>query len=374
MLRITKNKLGNFFKACLIVLLMIGWLFCGWPRLLEFSIYDLEFRLPPTIQKAQASQTIETYAFATTSESWTGNDGVSTTDTYRSDVGNLAGCLQTSVAGKNKTNTTAGWLISGISWEDLGVPAGATVNSVDGNYDWQCSDYTNGQSTSTSGNLTVTDASDGNETTLETGTTFGSTTTWATQNLTAAVAMPAALQASNTSIKIKLLGNLRTSAGSAGVARQMDNVVLTINYTLSASITVPTSVQMPDYTLGGVGYTDRNFNGVAGLVQITASAGFTVTVSSTNLTSANNTISNADVRLRTDGTVTSNPTVIENCTGFSGITETSNGEYALDSAQTIVTTSSGSGTCDIYPTIRVYINNYDVYIEEVSGVLTFTVS
>lgn len=370
----TKNKLRNFLTTCLVVLLAVSWFFCGWPRLLKFSIQDLEFRLPPKIQEARADQTIKTYAFATTSESWTGNDGTDTTDTYRSDVGNLAGCLETTVTGKNKINVTAGWLISGISWENLGVPAGAAIVSVDGNYDWQCSNYTNGQSTSASGNLTVTDASDGNETTLETGTTFSSTTTWATRNLTAAVAMPAALQASDTSIKIKLLGNLRTSAGSAGVARQMDNVVLTINYTLAASITSPANVQMPDYTLGGTGYSERNFQDVSASVQVTASANFSVTVISDGLSGANNTIGAADVRLSTNGTAGTDPTYIS-CSGTTTINERTSGVYALSSEQEILNTTDTSGavTCDIYPTIRVYINDYNTYIEEDSGTLTFTI-
>lgn len=168
---------------------------------------------------------------------------------------------------------------------------------------------------------------------------------------------------------------LAQSVNSAEVVR-LDWLPVEVTYTPPGpSITTPSSVQMPNYTLGGVGYAERNFEDVSALVQVTAYAGFTVTVSSTNLgPNPNNTILNSSVKLKTDGTASSNPTKITNCTGFSGITETASGEYSLDSARTIVTTSSGSGTCDIYPTIRVYISNSGTYVEQDSGTLTFTVT
>ena len=138
-------------------------------------------------------------------------------------------------------------------------------------------------------------------------------------------------------------------------------------------VSAPTSVSMPDYQLGGVGYVDRNFNDVSAAIQVTAVSGFSLSVQSSSLTGSNNTILASDIRLRTDGMVGTDPTIISSCAGYSGITETSNGEYGLDTVQTIMTTTSGTGTCDIFPTIRVYIDD-DVYAELDSGTLTFTVS
>ena len=146
------------------------------------------------------------------------------------------------------------------------------------------------------------------------------------------------------------------------------------------SITAPENVQMPDYQLGGDGYSERNFTAdPPALVQVTAEAGFTVTVYSSALISANNNISASNVKLITDDNIETNPTQIPaaNCSGFSGIDEPISNEYALDTEKTIVTTSSGSGTCNIYPTIKVYISNIGTsggYVEEVSGTLTFTVT
>ncbi len=186
--------------------------------------------------QADAATLTKTYSFLSTSETWAGNAGTGTTDTYQAAAGNPAGALQSRISGRNVVNATAGWLITGITWESLGIPAGATITSVDGYYDWSCTEWTSGNAASASGDLVITDSVDGNATTLETGVTFGALTAWSTRNATAAVAIPAALQASSTSIKIKLLGNLQTLAvNGAAVARQMDNIVLVITYSAPPS-------------------------------------------------------------------------------------------------------------------------------------------
>lgn len=154
----------------------------------------------------------------------------------------------------------------------------------------------------------------------------------------------------------------------------LDWIPVEVTYTFPASITAPGSVQMPNYTLGGGGSTTRNFYDVSASVQVTADAGFTVNVYSSNLTGTNNNIAASNIKLVTDAVDTTDPTRIINCSGFLDIGEPASNEYALDTAKTIVTTSSGSGTCDIYPTIRVYISNNGTYVEQDSGTLTFTIT
>ncbi|HBG81515.1 TPA: hypothetical protein DDW69_01600 [candidate division CPR2 bacterium] len=201
------------------------------------------------IKKTEAASVVKSYAFDTTDESWVGNGGAFTIDTYQSGAGNPAGALETRISGKNKINATAGWLLSGVTWESLGIPAGATVNSVDGQFDWRCSEYTTGSSASASGDLTITDVADGNITTVENGVTFGVTTSWATRNGSTAINLPAALKPSNTTIKIKLLGNLQTgNSVSAAVARQIDNISLLIDYTTSSDSPPTLTVNEPDGT------------------------------------------------------------------------------------------------------------------------------
>ena len=49
--KLIKNNFFNFLAILLIVVLLIGWGFTGWPQLLEFRIQNLEFRVPPEIKE-----------------------------------------------------------------------------------------------------------------------------------------------------------------------------------------------------------------------------------------------------------------------------------------------------------------------------------
>ncbi|WP_459813917.1 CxxxxCH/CxxCH domain c-type cytochrome [Geotalea toluenoxydans] len=181
-----------------------------------------------------AGSVIKTYVFTTTSESWTGNAGISTTDTNVTTGGNPGGAIQSRIVGKNKLNSAAGWYLTGITWESLGVPAGSIITSVNASYDWRCSENVLGDPTSESGDYILSDATDGNPTTLVTGTPFSATTSWATRSATG-IAVPAALQPSNSSIKLSVLGVLDTTADTtAAVTRMLDNISLTITYSTPA--------------------------------------------------------------------------------------------------------------------------------------------
>lgn len=231
----------------------------------------------------------KTYLYATTSESWAGLFGANTTGT------STAGYLTTTVSGRKSTDATAGWELTGVTWETLGVPAGATVTSVDGSYSWYCSAYTTGAS-SESGTLTVTDSANGNAATLETGLAFTATTTTAGRNASAAIAIPAAIQPSNSAIKIRLLGSIATgNAAAATVTRVSDNVSLIINYTTTVSLlTLPTATTIAD-TTATLGATVSNNGGALltdyGIVWNTAGAptlatGTKVQKGTTNFTGA----------------------------------------------------------------------------------------
>lgn len=377
--KIIKNTIGNFLIVLLIFSMVTGWFFSGWPQIWHNPL------IPPEIQEAQADGVTKTYTFTSDAESWSatacGASGASCS--WQSGDGSPAsGSIEESETRKNKGGTWT-WDLSSITWESLGVPAGATVTAVDGSYNHKMATCTscNTSGGNTSGTLLIRDSGDtATIATLETAVTYTGATTWTGRNASGAQSVGASYQTSTTGIILRISGGIQTNntTGATAVIRQ-DQISFVITYTPSSgpSITASSSVQMPDYTLGGAGYTERNFSDVSAFVQVTATAGFTVTVSSTNLTGANNTISNANVKLKTDGVTANNPTIIDEisgCSTFSGVTETASGEYSLDSARTIVTTSSGSGTCNIEPTIRVYINNYNNYVEEDTGTLTFTVT
>ncbi|RLC33786.1 MAG: hypothetical protein DRZ76_03900 [Candidatus Nealsonbacteria bacterium] len=143
------------------------------------------------------------------------------------------------------------------------------------------------------------------------------------------------------------------------------------------SVTAPSSVAMDDYTLGTpAGYSEYTFS-TSEYVTVTnsGSSGWTLTVSSTDMTGTNNTIPNTQIYLRTDGTLGTSPTIITSGDSLTGVTETASGTYSLDSIRTIVTASSGNGigTYNIRPTIRVDIENWR-YAEQDTATLTFTVS
>lgn len=352
MAKIIKNTLANFLTILLIFLMVIAWIFSGWPQMSGF---------PPRVQIAEAAQYSRPSADLTIGL-WTDNGGGSTniylaidevtasdTDYIQSKDIKLS---QTDTADIRLSSVTdpqssTGHIVRYRYQADgnAGNPMNLTVELREGD--------------STTSNLIASQA----HSSIPVGWTDGSFTLTTTE-------------ADNITNYGNLFLRFVASAGGGGVKRraQVSWAEFEVPDAPALSITAPGNVQMPDYTLGGTGYSERNFEDVSALVQVTASTGFTVTVSSTALTGTNNTILASDVKLKTDGATSTNPTVITNCSSFSGITETSSGEYALDSAKTIVTTSSGSGTCDIYPTIRVYIDNFNIYVEEDTGVLTFTVT
>jgi len=71
---------------------------------------------------------IKTFSFATTAESFVATAGASSTLSYDSATGDPAGALKARILGRNKADTDY-WEWTG-TWEDLGVPTGATVTNV----------------------------------------------------------------------------------------------------------------------------------------------------------------------------------------------------------------------------------------------------
>lgn len=58
MKKIVKNHLGNFLAICLIFLIMMGWIFSGWPQIWPLGeLGTSKIRIPPKIQIAYAIQT-----------------------------------------------------------------------------------------------------------------------------------------------------------------------------------------------------------------------------------------------------------------------------------------------------------------------------
>ncbi|MBZ9578745.1 hypothetical protein KJA14_02740 [Patescibacteria group bacterium] len=345
MAKVIKNALANFLVICLIFLMVVGWIFSGWPQIWQNPPF------PPEIQEAKAaSEGPNSPTSGSNSGDWTNPDNA---------ISDGSGAAVTTA--KNTEHTWWGFgfsipndntIIDGIevicdAWTGTDGPDNAEIY-----LSWDGSSWTAAKT-----QIWPSPSED-------TITSGSSTDTWGRAWSTTEI------NSDNFRVKVKSI-----ASGKAADDWDLDWIRIKVYYTeITLSITAPANVQMPDYTLGGAGHSTRNFEDVSALVQVDASVGFTVTVSSTALTSANNNIPASDVKLKTDGTVSTNPTRIINCTGFTP-TEPTADEYALDTAKNVVTATLGTGgTCDIYPTIRVYIDNFNIYIEQVSGTLTFTVT
>jgi hypothetical protein len=149
-------------------------------------------------------------------------------------AGDTANCPQLDTAGKNKTSANY-WEWSG-TWEDLGVPAGATVQEVNLAYYWKCLTYTTGATGSTAtGPAELRDSAGTLRNTFSTSLGFTTTSAWANR---AGTNQTGLTDASSTSIKLRVNNNTSTgNSTSADVKLLTDYVVVTIIYSSSQNFT-----------------------------------------------------------------------------------------------------------------------------------------
>ena len=212
----------------LILAISFGWIFSGWPQIYNF---------PPSANIAYADQTTKTYSFPSDTESWsaTACGAAGATCIWQSGAGSPAnGSLEEPETRKNKGGTWT-WQLSGITWENIGVPSGATVTAVDGSYNHTMATCTDCNTTgsNTSGTLSIRDSGDtATVATLETAVSYTGAAGWASRNASGAQSIGASYQASNTAVIIRLSGSIQTNnvTGAQAVIRQ-DEISLTITYT-----------------------------------------------------------------------------------------------------------------------------------------------
>jgi hypothetical protein len=128
-------------------------------------------------------------------------------------------------------------------------------------------------------------------------------------------------------------------------------------------------VYMLDYTLGDPNnYSKYIFSTSQECVVIDNSdAPWSLTIRSTDMTSARNNLTSGNIYLNTDGTVSGGDTITSPTTD---ITESAGPEYSLDSARTIINGgSSASGTYYNRPTIKLK-NLNSLYAEQIVGTVT----
>jgi hypothetical protein len=132
------------------------------------------------------------------------------------------------------------------------------------------------------------------------------------------------------------------------------------------------NVYMYDYTLGDANnYSKYLFSSSQDCtVTDNSSAPWSLTMNSTNMTSAQNNVPNTNVFLSTDGNVGAGDTVT---TPATNLTEPAGPDYSLNTSRTIISGSaSASGVYDSQPTLKIS-NLNGLYNESLSGTLTITI-
>jgi hypothetical protein len=174
-----------------------------------------------------------TWTFPKNTQSWTATLGTSTTGAWQSadtSVADGSGCLEFVFTGSN-SSASSYWEITD-TWENLfGIPTNSTVATIGtpDDYDWKCSTSVR-PSTSTTGPFEFRDSGGTLQATLSTGVTFNTTTAFATKTGTAA-AVPATLNSSSTTIKLRLNATLATVAGGGpNITLRHDQISVTITY------------------------------------------------------------------------------------------------------------------------------------------------
>jgi hypothetical protein len=186
----------------------------------------------------------KTFVFATTSEGWSYTVGADETGTYLSGSGNPAGSLEIDLLGKRNVGTGY-WEWTG-TFEDLGVPADATITG----YSSSALDYSAvvalGIDSFSSGPYTV---NDGTLRTLVAAQTITGTTSFATLNQSGTIT--GLSLASTTSIALRITADMDTgNANDANLNLLLDNVKITVDYTAAAVpiLTLPTEADITGTT------------------------------------------------------------------------------------------------------------------------------
>src|SRR3989344_5385258 len=227
-MRVILKKSSQFI---LILVISFGWIFSGWPQVWHNPPF------PPEAKIAYADSTTKTYSFPANTEGWsaTACGAAGATCIWQSSAGSPAnGSLEEPEIRKNKGGTWT-WQLSGITWESLGVPSGATVTAIDGSYNHTMATCTDCHITggNTSGTLSIRDSGDtATVATLETAVSYTGAAAWTSRNASGAQSIGASYQASDTSIILRLSGSIQTNnVNNATAIIRQDEISLTITYT-----------------------------------------------------------------------------------------------------------------------------------------------
>ena len=159
--------------------------------------------------------------------------GGKTTGVWSSTLGNTGGCWKFDSVGRN--NSDLSYIELQTTWEDLGVPSGATINQIiTSSIDWRC-DVANVSDSYTIGALEILDNTLISQATLFSGQSGSGVTSYASKTGTSNVAIPSAIQASSTTIYLRFNTSLvNGNDKNAETDLLIDNLSFTIDYSTAS--------------------------------------------------------------------------------------------------------------------------------------------
>ena len=167
------------------------------------------------------------FTFASSAESWSATPGnAATTMSYDGSYGDPSGALKSDTAGSSKASANY-WEWTG-TWEALGVPSGATVTQIRlFAHEYRCTLYTGGNTgTTKDGSIELRDSGGTLQATLWSGAAYTAAHgAWQSVAAQSYQAVPAGMQASTTTIKLRLNNNTSTSAGGGNQVTLYDDQI-----------------------------------------------------------------------------------------------------------------------------------------------------
>jgi Na+-transporting NADH:ubiquinone oxidoreductase subunit NqrB len=168
------------------------------------------------------------FTFDTTSEGFTSTSAASVTgDWFSGDGHPSSGSLQKRITGKNQ-NTTGNIWTRTLTFETMGVPAGATITAITAGSSWsRCNEYVTGSGTNQQVGVSLIVG--GNTYSISgASANFTAVSDWAQQTGTNATGLSLA---STASCEIRSVCDLRTGASaSAAVSILVDTIAFTVTY------------------------------------------------------------------------------------------------------------------------------------------------
>ena len=232
----SKNKIKKGINNSVVSLLFLLVTFSNIVPLLPQFLQDNKLLQSLEIKKAFALTTTKTFSFTIDQENFTGTSGGKSVLTYDSVIGNPLGSLKTTSLGRNNSDIS-NWTWTG-TWEDLGAPVGSTITDmrIESGYTyvstWNVADSV------AIGPYKIKDSLDIDQATLWSGRTVstGADGDWILIPQQADQAIPSAIQASNSAIKLYLerfidLGN--NNAAEATIYE--DELSFIITYDMAVS-------------------------------------------------------------------------------------------------------------------------------------------